>query len=249
MKEPANNPWLFNSDANITLVCAELPVDRRPIYADRHNYNYVSLSAFADLDSLVEIYGHIRALNPASTVTIRSAHNLATDDLNGHIVLIGGIIWNSAASWFEQLVNLPVKQLVHDGDVFQATLETGEERRFSPNLIDGSDGAIGTDVGLFARTHNPYSPAHTITFCNGVTVHGVRGVIRCFTEPALSASNTDALATRLPTTPFCALIQVEVFNSEAAVPDLHRDSVVLFATSPASSLEQTVELRQTPSSQ
>ena len=49
-----------------------------------------------DLDALIELHGHIRAENsPDFGVFHKLASEVRADDLSGHVVLLGGIGWNS----------------------------------------------------------------------------------------------------------------------------------------------------------
>nr|BFE73368.1 hypothetical protein GCM10020092_066690 [Actinoplanes digitatis] len=54
------------------------------------------LSRLADLDSLMELYGHLRAVNPDLDVRYVSARDMQEDDWTAHLVLVGGIDWNEA---------------------------------------------------------------------------------------------------------------------------------------------------------
>ena len=69
--------WHFPDGSRITLVCYRLPPERRrPQSADDSILNYVRLADLADLDTLVDIYGAIRAYNPRSRVVIKAAQDL-----------------------------------------------------------------------------------------------------------------------------------------------------------------------------
>ena len=48
-------------------------------------------TGLADLDSLFELHGHLRAVNPRNQVDLRRATNLTNDDLTSHLVILGGV--------------------------------------------------------------------------------------------------------------------------------------------------------------
>src|SRR2546421_4664027 len=84
--------WYFPDQRPVTIVCARLPKrlrDQMP-YADPRDPDYVRSYTYADLDSLIELYGHVRAVNPDSQVGIRTADALESDDHTSHLVLLGG---------------------------------------------------------------------------------------------------------------------------------------------------------------
>ena len=136
-----------------------LPERHRGDYASEDSPNYSQLHRLADPDALVELWGHVRMVNPDSDVRFMFAADMRSDDLTAHVVLIGGLEWNPAARFFTQIADLPVKQVedenVEDGEVFEIERE-GRKRRFLPTFLEG-DPALGLieDVALFARMPNP----------------------------------------------------------------------------------------------
>ena len=76
--------WHFSDGGPLTFVCAELHSDEAGPLADPSNPNYTELQAFADVDALMELHGHIRAENPQMTVHVRIPADIETDDLTGH---------------------------------------------------------------------------------------------------------------------------------------------------------------------
>ena len=55
------------------------------------NPNFTDAFNYADLDSLIELYGHVRAENPTMQVNFRRASLVGPDDLSAHVVLLGGV--------------------------------------------------------------------------------------------------------------------------------------------------------------
>jgi hypothetical protein len=91
--------WSFPDGMPIVIVCAELPGDMLSTvrYADPRDPDFVRLYRLADLDSLFELHGHLRAVNPRNQVELRRATNLTNDDLSSHLVILGGVDWNPLA--------------------------------------------------------------------------------------------------------------------------------------------------------
>ena len=67
-----NRSWLFRDGARVTFVCAQLPSSVIGPFGDPGNPNYTKLQTYADVDSLTELFGHIRAENPLAEVHFRT---------------------------------------------------------------------------------------------------------------------------------------------------------------------------------
>ena len=91
---PAGRSWHFNGKAAVVIICAELPAEQRGPLADPLDPNRTELHGIADADSLVELYGHIRAENPQLKVNYKTPSMVEKDDLTGHLVILGGVVWN-----------------------------------------------------------------------------------------------------------------------------------------------------------
>jgi hypothetical protein len=209
--------WHFPDGAPITLVCDRLPEQLRPPRADP--LNYVRLSALADLDTLVDVYGAVNAYNPTSQVVITAAQDLTQRDVANHLVLIGGRVWQTVAPWFAGIFPIPIDPddpydrgaiVVHDPE--------GAELEFKYTLVDGD---LVEDIGVFARGGNPAAPLRTITICSGVTTRGVRGAARCFIDPEMQDRNEKYLIPRFSdASTYCIVMRVPVVNEDPLTPDL-----------------------------
>jgi transcriptional regulator with XRE-family HTH domain len=60
--------WLFRDGGLVTVVCSQLPNEVIGKFGDPGNPNYTELQTYADIDALVELFGHIRSENPMTTV-------------------------------------------------------------------------------------------------------------------------------------------------------------------------------------
>jgi transcriptional regulator with XRE-family HTH domain len=225
--ERAESMWHFPDGTPITLVCDRLPSENRPPQADPSHPNYVRLSALADLDALVDVYGAVKAYNPTSRVVITAAGDLTARDVANHLVLIGGRVWQTVTPWFSRIFPIPVDPedpydrgaiVVHDPE--------GAQREFKYTLVDGE---LVEDVGVFARGENPAAPLRTLTICSGVTTRGVRGAARCFIDPEMRDRNEQYLIPRFPDgSTYCIVMRVPVVNKDPLTPDLFAERNRLF---------------------
>jgi transcriptional regulator with XRE-family HTH domain len=224
--------WRFTDGASITIVLADVPKNQRPEYSNPQDLNYVRAASFADLDALLDLFGHLRAENPATTVRIRATGELTREEMGGHLVLLGGVTRNPYTKQMYAQIRLPVRQLPPErGDVF-VTNTDAEPEEFGAKLDD--KGVLVEDVGLFARAPNPMDPAGTLTICGGVTTRGVRGAVLCFADPTLRdlrEQNQRFIAERFAGhSSYGFLVKVEVLpsgNGEPSTPDLTKDETRL----------------------
>jgi hypothetical protein len=225
--EAPRSMWHFPDGSRITLVCSRLPADERPASADPDDLNYARFSDLADLDALIEIYGAIRAYNPTSRVVITAAQDLRQRDLANHVVLIGGLAWETVNPWFSRIFPIPIQA----GDPFDRGAivvndPDGGEQEYPYQVVDG---VLVEDVGFFARGENPSAPKRTLTICGGVTTRGVRGTALCFIDPEMRDRNEQYLLPRFPEgSTYCIVMRVPVFNRDPLTPDLSKPENRLF---------------------
>ncbi len=182
------DPLLFDGEAPIRIICGRL--DDPPKTARGSLPNYMVMSAYADLDALVELYGHIRARNPHADVRHKLAQRLEGHDLHAHLVLLGNLAWQQT-DLRHLLSAFPVQEVeddrVHDGEVFELS---ASKERFLPTFADPESARrVIEDVGLIARTTNPVDSAFTLTVCSGVYTRGVYGAVRSLTDVSVRAAN------------------------------------------------------------
>lgn|GEM_PF-446327 len=224
--------WHFTDSGRITLVCAELPSDQTGPLATPSNPNYTELQRFADLDAVVELYGHIRAENPLMAVHLRIPSEVGIDDLTGHIVLVGGVVWNEVTNRLSQMVGLPIRQVAHPeldtGEIFLAEVD-GKEQEFWPQWIDAERTVLAQDVGLLARVPNPLNSSRTLTICNGIHSRGVCGAARSLTDEQLRDANERYISANFGNSAsFTILMSVGVIKNTTITPDLSMPGVVLY---------------------
>jgi transcriptional regulator with XRE-family HTH domain len=223
--------WYFPDPGPLTIVCAQLPADQVGKFASPANPNYTELQSFADLDALVELFGHIRAENPHMQVNFRAAPNVVADDLSGHLVLLGGIVWNEVTQRLQEMMPvLPVRQIqdpaVDTGEIF--TVDDGK-RRFLPKWRDDAHKILAEDVGLLVRAPNPLNSSRALVICNGIHSRGVLGAVRSLTDARLRESNERYIAENFADfDSFAILMRVPVIEAKALTPDFYAAGSVLY---------------------
>jgi hypothetical protein len=224
-----SGPYRIEPGDRITIVCAQLPQDmlQRMPYTDSADPDFIELYRYSDLDSLLELFGHLRATNPTSRVEFRAPDRLAEDDYTGHLVSLGGVDWNDATGSVLDRLQLPVRQvsrLDEDelGDAyFEVTDEDGHSVIHRPRL-DESRGRkiLREDVTLFARAISPYNQMRFVTICNGMYGRGTYGAVRALTDERFRDRNAKYLRETFgDSDAFCILTRVAVVNGRALTPD------------------------------
>ena len=225
--------WSFPEGEPVRIICGQLEDMTHP-YADPKNRNYTELLKFADLDALMELYAYAWRLNPSCDIRFMLDSRLrSSEDLQSHLVVLGGSGLNPSIQRIVTLTELPIRQQpkskeVREGDIFD--LGEGTER-FLPKL--DSDLGVVEDVGLFARLVNPYNSARTLTVCSGIFSRGVQGAVRMLTDASLRERNEDYLTNRFEdTAQFAVLMRVPVLFGQVVTPDLRNPSSRLFEWTP-----------------
>ncbi|HEY7049938.1 MAG TPA: hypothetical protein VH373_22175 [Jatrophihabitantaceae bacterium] len=227
--------WRYPRGSVIRVVCGKLDLgegecDAHPYMRSDH-INHTDLLTFADVDALVELFGHLRMVNPESDVRFVRADRLTqADELASHLVLLGGIGLNSVTGPLAGETELPIAQVSHPdrdfgGEIFE--VRTGDESvRYVPQMAGA---ALYEDVGLLARMPNPNNSATTLTMCNGVFARGVYGAVRVLTDDKLRQQNETYLASRFAGADrFAVLMRVPLRFGAALTPDLQLAKTRLF---------------------
>lgn len=83
--------WRFGDDAPVRVISTVLPATEvSSPYASPWHPNYLPTLLSADMDSVLAVYGQIRAENPSSKVTWVPSDQVTGDDFNSHVVILGG---------------------------------------------------------------------------------------------------------------------------------------------------------------
>ena len=225
--------WHFaETSGPVIIICAELPDDQKGPLAEPSNPNFTALQAVADSDSLMELHGHIRAENPPMTVHFKIPSEVDTDDLTGHLILVGGVVWNAITERVYKLARLPVRQVVdpklRSGDPFVANVD-GKDREFWPKWADHEGEILAEDVGLLARVPNPLNPSRTLTICNGIHSRGVYGAVRSLTDAKFRDANERYISTNFGNSEsFAILMSIQIIENKAMTPAFGAEGIVLY---------------------
>jgi hypothetical protein len=224
--------WHFADAGEVTFVCAELPKEQKGPLAEPSNANHTKLQAYADLDSLMELRGHIRAENPLMSVPFKIPAEVAPDDLTGHLVLLGGVVWNEITERLSEMTSLPIRQFAHPklltGEIFLVN-ENGKEKEFWPKWADPEHTVLAEDVGVLARVPNPLNSSRTLTICNGIHSRGVYGAVRSLTDAKLRDANERYISAHFGNSDsFAILMSVKVIKNQVTTPDFSSPGTVLY---------------------
>lgn len=227
-----NRSWNFQDGGRVTLVCAVLPDAIIGPFGNRENPNYTELQTYADADALIELFGHIRAENPAATVHFKTPDDVESDELTGHVILLGGVVWNEVTGILSEMAKLPIRQVkdpsLDSGEIFISDVE-GEERQFWPKWADDGEKVLMEDVGLLARVPNPLNANRTLTICNGIHSRGVFGAVRSLTDKELRDSNERYISANFgDARSFAILMSVTVIRNKAMTPDFNSPDVIRY---------------------
>lgn len=227
-------PWAFtdSDDAQITIVCAQLPRamrDKMP-YTNPDDPDYVELYTFADPDALVELFGHLRAVNPRAEVRFRTAATLEPEDFPSHLVLLGGVDWNSLTRRVMNAVALPVTHRWVDG-VGQFEVREGDEVKTFETVVE--DGRLVEDVAHFFRGPNPFDKQRTVTICNGMYSRGTYGAVRTLTHKDYRERNAEHVHKYQPGVSYSILARVPIVGGTVITPDWNDPDTLLHEWSSA----------------
>ena len=216
--------WRYPDGKAVSIVCSDAP--ESPPYADQSHLNYSRYARYADLDALIEVFGQVRADNPASMIRLLSPEELVKDFALNHLVVIGGAAVYDTAPYFARDIPLPVAKPIPGTEthLFECTV-SGETREF---MSTRDDGVLIEDVGLIARGPHP-NVRRTVTVLSGITSRGVHGAALCFTDSHVRETNEQYLQNAFGNPDaFCILIRVPVKNSIALPPNLSREGTLLY---------------------
>jgi transcriptional regulator with XRE-family HTH domain len=214
--------WFFPDQRPIVVVSGSLTKrfrERMP-FTDTKDPDYVRSYSLADLDALLEVHGHIRAVNPVADVRICRSEEMDEDDFTSHLVLIGGVDFNPVNQDITRRLDLPVRQQMRPSDQDPGYFSTVDGAIFEPSL-DEANGTLLEDVAHFFRGNNPYNARRTVTLCNGIYGRGTYGAVRSLTDAKFRDRNERYLRDRFQgASAFSILMRVRINPNGAVVtPD------------------------------
>jgi hypothetical protein len=237
---PSAGLWHFPDGAPVTILCGTLPRNLRAdeAYSNPGSPDYVELYSFADLDSLIELHGHIRAANPDSQVNFHRASFITRDHLTTHLVILGGVDWNELAGEIIEVLGVPVAQerRAEEDQEGAFVVATGSKKQtFRPTLrVAGGSQTLVEDVALFCRGRNPYNQRRTVTICNGQYGRGTYGVVRALTDQRFRDRNARYVRSHfVQDQTFGILTRVKMVRGEVITPDWTEPANILHKWSAA----------------
>jgi len=245
---PLGEFWRFGENQDVTIVSSELPQslkERMPL-ADRSSPDYVAAYAYADLDALLELHGHIRAVNPHNQVNIRLARELREDDYTSHLVLLGGVDWNEATKDVLAVLDLRISLKRPDDVKEEAYFEVREDdraKRYQPRVSRTRDRIVlQADVAHFYHGFNPFNTERTVTICQALFGRGTLGVVRALTDARFRGRNEAYVNSRFAgCDSFSILTRVPVQRGLTVTPDWTRPSARLHEWPRATERPQATE--------
>lgn len=215
--------WRFDDRGPIMLVCGRLPGEMvaNMAYADKDSPDYAALYGYADPDSLLELYGYIRACNPDSAVEYRTSDQLTPDHLRNHLVLLGGTDWNEQTREFfgRRDIGIPVRQYARYDDDEVGGFRVDGVGDFRPELTErAGKRVLVSDVVHLVRASSPYTHGRTVTVCNGSYGRGVLGAVLAFTSAEVRDTNESYLAERFSNVSAFSILARVVVSGGKVVP-------------------------------
>ena len=234
-RPPSAGLWRFADGAPVTIVCGELPPALRAdkAYTNQDSPDYVELYTFADLDALMELYGHVCAANPDSRVQFLLPSFVTQDHLTTHLVLLGGVDWNELIDDVISALAVPVTQAERESEDEEGAFVVGDgddTKTFRPVLRGvGTGRVLVEDVAHFCRGANPFNKLRTVTICGGQYGRGTYGAVRALTDPRFRDRNAWYVRSRFAQEQaFSILTRVRVVRGEVVTPDWTEPGTTLF---------------------
>jgi len=240
-----DDPWRFADRGPVTIVCGLLPPGLGGRLTDPTDPNYTELYTYADTDALLEVHGHIRAVNPGSQVVIRTAVSLEPDDYTTHLVLLGNGEGNPTTSAVMSRAAVPFVQLPARPGERSGRFETEAGMEHAPAFKPLDPAAmrfsaveaqkqsddvdvLTDDIALFVRTINPYNRKRTLTICSGIHSRGTLGAVRALTDARFRDRNAEFVRNSLAgARNYAVLMNVTVLDGTVVTPDWTENETVL----------------------
>jgi transcriptional regulator with XRE-family HTH domain len=218
--------WNFPPEQDITIVCALLPEAKRGDlpFTDPDDPDYVEYYSYGDLDSMLELYGYIRATCPENVVLLKHSKALTAEDISSNLILLGGVDWNDVTDDVLGQLATPIEQIDrptdNDAGGFRVNSD-GEQRTIAPRLEKRGDRReLIEDVAHFYRGPNPYNKSRTVTIFNGTFGRGTLGAVRSTIDRRYRARNEEYVSERLYDNGVISLLmRVRMFKGKVITPD------------------------------
>ncbi|HEV8557849.1 MAG TPA: hypothetical protein VGR06_15815 [Actinophytocola sp.] len=211
----------------VAIVCAEIPRELRPAYAQPEHRDFLRYSTFADIDALILLMVWFSA-SKHRAVQAYTSTDLPENVFLSHIMVVGGPSWNKLARSLYQQICLPIDHLDGGpGKPDPIATRSGEDRW----LPEFRDDEVASDVGFVAQVTSPFQPDRTVTIFGGILTHGVEAAVKAFTSPQVRTSNWELVKPLIapPSRGFCVVFRARVVLNTNVPPDFRHPGVLLAA--------------------
>lgn len=221
--------WGYDEYDSVLVICSELDEPEKRQHPVPNEYIY--LSKYGDVDSLVEVLVTLHRLYPHLDVKFHSADEVKAipNEFTGNIILIGGPDYNRITGLFDQYS--PYEYLVGATDEDISIMKKSTEEVYIPKIEAESCRNKIVDYGFFLKMKNPYNHKKKLIMIGGPHTYGVFGAIKAFsywggTKDDLSYTNCKEVVDTLGHDPdFCALFEVHGIESSVLTPKLNVENL------------------------
>jgi hypothetical protein len=213
--------WGFGEFDEVLVICSELDEPEKRQRPEPNEYLY--LSKYGDVDSLLEVLVTLHRLYPRANVKYRSAGevNAIREDFSPNVVVVGGPDYNAIAGHFAE--HCPFEYLTGEKEEDISLRHKESARVWTPEITLDPAGDHILDFGFFLKRRNPYNAAKRLIMIGGSHTYGVFGAIKAFSywDSAKGASydNCRTVVDSLGNDPdFCAFFPVRGVGSNVPPP-------------------------------
>jgi len=214
--------WGFNDRDSVLVVCSELDEPEKRQFPEPNEYLY--LSKYGDVDSLVEILVTLHRLYPRIDLKFHSANEvrLTREEYTGNVVLIGGPDYNRIVSLFEEHSLLQYMRGDREEDIFLKWRES--EEVFVPTIGTVTGSRSTMDYGFVLKRRNPHNLSKRLVLIGGCHTYGVFGAASAFSywggrRDDVAYGNCKLVVDRFGSDPdFCAVFEVRSVESSVVTP-------------------------------
>lgn len=223
----AKSLWGFSEYDSVLVICSELDEPEKKQHPEPNEYIY--LSKYGDVDSLVEVLVTLHKIFPELNVTFRSANEVGAiqEKYTDNLILIGGPDYNKITQYFQEFSPYEYLQGRNEYDIRIGRKGKGDV--FIPKINEEEGLKKIVDYGFFIKRRNPYDPKKKLIMVGGSHTYGVFGAIKAFSwyesrKDDLAFQNCKDVVESLGHDPnFSALFEVHGLESSVLTPKLNKD--------------------------
>jgi hypothetical protein len=215
--------WGVSKSNRFHIICPEIPVAFRTKFASSEDTNYLRYSKFADIDSLVYVKVHLKAIDHNSTITDFTSGEYY-QSIEECQVVIGGPAWNRISKEYQKI--LPTKfEDGGDGNDDPLVIRDGGERTIY--LPKQENGSLIFDMSLFARLRHGLK--ERVYLLSGCRTLGVMGASKAFLAEDSAPDNIKFISKLVGDSDFVVVFKTKPFYGTVSTINLNEDSIeVLF---------------------